>query len=72
MIKSRKILNEWWDGNVMDANSAQKSNSQIIQELTGKIPENKSTDSSKPNPQKAPLNYIENMGEWEKAKKEFW
>jgi hypothetical protein len=32
--------------------------------------EAKSPDSSQPNPQKAPLNYIENMGEWEKAKKE--
>ena len=72
MIKGRSILNEWPDGNVMDVNSATKPNSQIKQELTGKISETKSTDSSKPNPQKAPLNYIENMGEWEKAKKELW
>ena len=59
------------------ANQENNVNNQIwssvtkLQNLTEKIEESKWNDSQTPNPQKAPLNYIDNMWEWEKAQKKY-
>ena len=59
------------------ANQENNVNNQIwssvtkLQNLTEKIEESKWNDTQTPNPQKAPLNYIDNMWEWEKAQKKY-
>ena len=52
------------------SNSAWTSASRL-QNLAEKIEEAKWTDTQTPNPKKAPLNYIDNMWEWEEAQKKY-
>ena len=70
-MKSLSIRNESPE-NLKDAKNATKQPSwSRLQEVTGKIEENSSWNTKAPNPQKAPLNYIENLGEWEATNKKY-
>ena len=53
------------------ANNPKQSSSWRLQDLSGKLEEAIWSDTQTPNPQKAPLNYIDNMWEWEGAQKKF-
>lgn len=53
------------------ANNPKQSSSWRLQDLSGKLEEAIWSDAQTPNPQKAPLNYIDNMWEWEDAQKKF-
>lgn len=50
-------------------NSSKQASSSRLQDFSGKIEETKSSNTETPNPKKAPLNYIDNMWEWEEAQK---
>ena len=52
-------------------NSSKQTSASRLQDLSGKIEEAKWTDTQVPNPKKAPLNYIDNMWEWEEAQKKY-
>lgn len=56
--------------NVESVNQWNRSGSRI--ELPEIQEELNKTVSSAPNPKKAPLNYIDNMEEWEKSQKKYW
>ena len=53
------------------ANNPKQTSSGRLQDLSGKLEEAIWSDAQTPNPQKAPLNYIDNMWEWEDAQKKF-
>lgn len=53
------------------ANNPKQTSSGRLQDLSGKLEEAIWSDTQTPNPQKAPLNYIDNMWEWEDAQKKF-
>ena len=57
------------DGTKDTNNSAKWTLGSTRQELIGKIEEPKQQEAETPNPKKAPLNYIENMWEWESTQK---
>lgn len=52
-------------------NSSKQTSASRLQDLSGKIEETKSSNTETPNPKKAPLNYIDNMWEWEDAQKKY-
>lgn len=59
------------DGTKDTNNSAKWTLGSTRQELIGKIEEPKQQEAETPNPKKAPLNYIENMWEWESTQKKY-
>ena len=65
------IRNEWADNNAGETSNIKRTPTTKQQEIPGKAEENKSTDTKKPNPANAPLNYIDNMWEREKAQKKY-
>ena len=52
-------------------NSSKQTSASRLQDLSGKMEETKSSNTETPNPKKAPLNYIDNMWEWEDAQKKY-
>ena len=71
MINGINIRDEWPENSKETKNSPKQASWSRLQEVTGKIEENSSWDTQVPNPKKASLNYIENMGEWESTKKKY-
>lgn len=73
-MKPINIRNEQTNNNSNPENNASNSawnSASRLQNLAGKIEEAKWTDAQTPNPKKAPLNYIDNMWEWEDAQKKY-
>lgn len=73
-MKPINIRSEQTNNNSNPENNASNSawtSASRLQNLAGKIEETKWTDAQTPNPKKAPLNYIDNMWEWEEAQKKY-
>ena len=73
-MKTWNIRNESTNNSTtteITANNPKQSSSWRLQDLSGKLEEAIWSDAQTPNPQKAPLNYIDNMWEWEDAQKKF-
>lgn len=69
-----KILNSHEDSannNANATNTTKWTSAQRLQDISEKIEEAKWTDAQTPSPKKAPLNYIDNMWEWEEAQKKY-
>lgn len=68
------IRNEWSNNNTNTENNVNNSawnSASRLQNLASKIDESKWKDTQTPNPKKAPLNYIDNMWEWEETQKKY-
>ena len=71
-MKSLNIRDESTDTNAKTTNNSSKwTSSARIQDLSEEVKEAKQPDTQTPNPKKAPLNYIDNMWEWEAAQKKY-
>ena len=73
-MKLNNIRNEQTNNNTNTENSANNSawnSASRLQNLAEKIEEAKWTDTQTPSPKKAPLNYIDNLWEWEEAQKKY-
>lgn len=73
-MKSLNIRNEWSNNNTNTENNANNSawiSTSRLQNLANKIEEPKWKEAQTPSPKKAPLNYIDNMWEWEEAQKKY-
>ena len=73
-MKPNNIRNEQTNNNTNTENSANNSawnSASRLQNLAEKIEEAKWTDTQTPSPKKAPLNYIDNLWEWEEAQKKY-
>lgn len=71
MKNSNSHENSANDNTTNSSNNSKQSSTQRLQDISGKIEEAKQTDTHTPNPKKAPLNYIDNMWEWEEAQKKY-
>ena len=73
-MKPNNIRNEQTNNNTSTENNANNTawnSASRLQNLAEKIEEAKWTDTQTPNPKKAPLNYIDNLWEWEEAQKKY-
>lgn len=64
-------IDESTNKTIETVNSSKWSSTSKLKDLSGKLEEAIWSDVQTPNPQKAPLNYIDNMWEWENAQKKF-
>ena len=72
-MKPNNIRNEQTNNTSTEnnANNTAWNSASRLQNLAEKIEEAKWTDAQTPNPKKAPLNYIDNLWEWEDAQKKY-
>ena len=69
-MKNLTVNNEWTN-NTKETNDISWTHKEKLSDLTWRIEETKILDTKAPNPSKAPLNYIDNMWEWENAQKKY-